>query len=78
MTYSEGLLFKNSKLVVPMKMREEMLEKIHEAHMKIVKSKERTSDILFWPGMAKQIEEVVQKCPVCNKHKRALDISSSP
>lgn len=46
-----------------------MLEKIHEAHMGIVKSKERARDILFWPGMAKQIEEVVQKCAVCNKHK---------
>ena len=69
LTFSDGLLFKNSKLVVPTKMREEMLEKIHEAHMGIVKCKERARDILFWPGMAKQIEEVVQKCAVCNKHK---------
>lgn len=37
--------------------------------MGIVKCKERARDILFWPGMAKQIEEVVQKCAVCNKHK---------
>lgn len=63
------LLFKNSKLVVPTKMREEILEKLHEAHMGMkVKCKEQARDILFWPGIAKQIE-VVQKCAVRNKHK---------
>lgn len=33
--YLNGLLFKNSKLVVPKKIREEMLKKIHEAYCKL-------------------------------------------
>ncbi len=69
MAHFEGLLFKNSKLIVPVKMREEMLGKIHESHMEIVKSKERAREILFWRGMARQIEDVEQKCAVCNKHQ---------
>ncbi len=69
LAHFEGLLFKNSKLIVPVKMREEMLGKIHESHMGIVKSKERAREILFWRGMARQIEDVEQKCAVCNKHQ---------
>ena len=69
-TYSEGLLFKNDKLIVPESMRAEMLLKIHEAHLGIVKCKERARDILFWPGMSKQIKDTVMKCSVCNTFKR--------
>lgn len=70
-TYTEGLLFKNAKLVVPCSMRAEMLQRIHEAHLGIVKCKERARDILFWPGMSKQIEDIVMKCSVCNTYKRS-------
>ncbi|XDV38013.1 hypothetical protein PO909_007505 [Leuciscus waleckii] len=70
-SYTDGLLLKNGKLVVPHKMRDEMLERIHEAHMGIVKCKERARDVLFWPGMAKQIEDVVSKCDICNKHRNS-------
>lgn len=48
-----------------------MLERIHEAHMGIVKCKERARDALFLPGMAKQIEDVVSKCDICNKHRNS-------
>lgn len=47
-----------------------MLRKIHESHMGMVKCKERARDVLYWPGVAKQIE-VVAKCAVCNTHKNS-------
>uniref|UniRef100_A0A3P9IGQ4 Gypsy retrotransposon integrase-like protein 1 n=1 Tax=Oryzias latipes TaxID=8090 RepID=A0A3P9IGQ4_ORYLA len=69
LSYEDGLIFKNSRLVVPHTMRSEMLRKVHESHLGIVKCKERARDVLFWPGMAKQIEEVVAHCAVCNTHR---------
>lgn len=83
LTYLDGLLFKNSRLIVPTQMREEMLEKIHKAHLGIVKCKERARDIVFWLGMAKQIEEVgAEMCSVQQTQKqqsqRAFDTTSSP
>ena len=36
-----------------------MLAKIHTCHLSIVKCKQKARDILFWPGMGKDIEEVV-------------------
>ena len=43
-------------------MRVKMLERIHESHMGIEKSKRRVRDIMFWPRMNEQIEAVVSKC----------------
>ena len=70
-SYSSGLLFKGAKLIVPNQMRREMLEKIHESHLGISKCKERGRDILYWPGMSAQIEDIVSKCAICNEHKNS-------
>lgn len=61
-SYASGLMFKNGKLIVPSQMRQEMFDKIHESHLGIVKCKERARDILYWPGMSTQVEDVVSQC----------------
>lgn len=43
-----------------------MLTRIHESHLGIVKCKERARDVMSWPSMAKQIEDVVLKCAIYN------------
>ncbi|XP_024119581.1 uncharacterized protein K02A2.6 [Oryzias melastigma] len=70
-SYTEGLMFKGEKLIVPQQLRQEMLEKIHESHLGMVKCKERARDILYWPNMSKHIEEIVSKCAVCNEHQNS-------
>lgn len=40
-SYASGLLFKTAKLIVPNQMGKEMLNKIHESHLGMVKCKER-------------------------------------
>ena len=45
-----------------------MLVKIHASHMGVEKSKRRERDILYWPGMNGQIEEMILKCPTCLEH----------
>lgn len=61
----EGLLFKGEQIIIPHALRAEMLECIHTAQMGIEKSKQRARNILFWPGMNKQIEELVERCTTC-------------
>lgn len=63
----DGLIFKNSRLVVPHTPRSDMLREIHKSNMGI-KFKEKAHDVLYWLGMAKQIEEVVAQRAVCNTH----------
>ena len=48
-----------------------MLSRIHLGHMGMENSKERARDILFWPGMSKQIDEMIGKCPICLENRRS-------
>ncbi len=52
-------------------MRADILARVHESHLGIVKCKERARDVMFWPSMAKQIEDVVLKCAICNTFRRS-------
>lgn len=61
----KDLIFKGLKVVVPKSIRTEMLDKLHESHMGIVKTKQRARDIFYWPGMSNAIEEKVKNCPRC-------------
>ena len=67
----EGLLLRGERLIVPSSLRVEMLRKIHENHLGIEKCKRRARDVLYWPGMNDQIEQIVSKCETCAMHKRA-------
>ncbi|CAJ1049307.1 uncharacterized protein K02A2.6-like [Xyrichtys novacula] len=70
-THADGLMFKAAKLIVPNQMRQEMLNKIHESHLGIVKCKARARDILYWPHMSAQIEELVSQCATCQEHQNS-------
>ena len=48
-----------------------MLKRIHQAHLGIVKCKQRAREILFWAGMGTEIEEMVSKCPMCNENRNS-------
>ena len=47
----DGIILKGERVLVPPSMRKEMLERIHQGHMGIEKSKRRARDVLYWPGM---------------------------
>lgn len=46
-----------------------MLDKIHESHLGIVKCKSRARDVMFWIGMAQDIEDRVKFFEICAKHQ---------
>lgn len=71
-----GLLLKNSSIVVPKTMRKEMLSKIHYAHFGKEKCKMLARKTVFWPGMSKQIDDVVSNCDTCCSFQR--DNSKEP
>ena len=47
-----------------------MLKLIHRSHLDIAKSLSQARDILYWPGMASQIQDIVLSCVTCNAHQR--------
>ena len=52
-------------------MRREMLQKIHQSHMGIEKSKRHARDVLYsyWPGMNSQIANKVSRCTICLEYR---------
>ncbi|VDH93047.1 Hypothetical predicted protein [Mytilus galloprovincialis] len=65
----DGLLYKSNKAIVPKALQNEMLDKIHESHLGIVKCKSRARDVLFWIGMGQDIEDKVKACGLCAQHQ---------
>ena len=67
----DGILFKGEKIKVPHSLRASMLTAIHTPHLGMEKSKLRARDILFWPGMGREIEAMVEKCTICLQHRKS-------
>ena len=44
--------------------------KLHEGHQWIAKGRELAKVSVWWPGISKQIEEEVARCPVCEEYRK--------
>ena len=60
---------KGTQIVVPASMRSQMLQLVHEGHLGIEKCKRRARDVLYWPNMNRDIQTLVQRCDVCQRHQ---------
>lgn len=67
----DGLMYKSHKLIVPRVLKNTMLELIHQSHLGVVKNKNRARDVLFWLGMSRDIEDMVNQCSICAKHGKS-------
>ncbi|GBM38549.1 Uncharacterized protein K02A2.6 [Araneus ventricosus] len=65
--FVDDLLLKLDLIVVPESMRREILNRLHEGHFDIVKTISMARTCVFWPGISKDIKEMIEKCPVCAK-----------
>ncbi|KAL9950226.1 hypothetical protein ACROYT_G042698 [Oculina patagonica] len=65
LSVENGLILKGHKLVIPSKLRPQMLQIIHQGHMGTEKCLLRARDSLFWPGISRDIKEMTKNCPTC-------------
>ena len=65
-----GILLKGSRLIIPSNMRLEIPERIHEEHQGIVKCRRRVKDSVWWPGLSKQLADMVTNCRKCIEHRK--------
>ncbi|CAC5400328.1 unnamed protein product [Mytilus coruscus] len=52
-------------------MRKNMLNKLHEGHLGIEKTRKLARDSIFWPGINAQITDFISKCSVCLESRRS-------
>ena len=67
LSLQEGLLMRDSRIVIPKSLREGILQKIHSGHQGITKCQTRAKQSVWWPGISKGIEALVENCPTCCK-----------
>ena len=68
---SQGVVFYQDRIVVPIALRKQMLSDLHEGHMGITKTLKFAKESLFWPGMSQSIENLISNCELCNKYYRS-------
>ena len=67
----DGIMLKGTRVIIPATMRPEMLRIIHSSHLGIDKCKRRALDVIHWPGMSAQIEDMVSSCTICSRYQRS-------
>ena len=63
---THGLIFLGNRVVVPQKLRREVLEGLHAAHQGVSGMKARAATCVFWPGISADIASRRAHCQVCN------------
>ncbi|XP_048579725.1 uncharacterized protein K02A2.6-like [Nematostella vectensis] len=66
----EGLLMRERRLVIPSCLRPDILRYLHDGHQGISKTRDNAASSVWWPGISKQIEEMVRNCATCKKHRK--------
>jgi len=67
LTLHNELLLYGGRIVVPKQLQAETLLKIHTGHQGIVRCRLRTVTSVWWPGISKDVENFIQRCPECVK-----------
>ena len=65
---AKDLVFKSTKIVIPVSLRKDMLSRVHEGHLGMQSCKHRARELLYWPGMNADIEELIRRCSICQEY----------
>ncbi len=65
-----GLLLRGCRIIIPPSLRKKLLNKIHSGHQGVTKCREMARQSVWWPGLSKQLEQLIHNCQECLKAQR--------
>lgn len=65
LSVSKGLVLYGDRIVIPHSMRQDVINRLHDGHQGITKCKERARMSVWWPGLERELQDLVTKCPEC-------------
>ena len=78
LTIKDGLILKGMWIVIPEKIREDILKQIHEGHLGFNKCQMRAKETIYWPGLNDQLENLILNCQLCLKYSKSKNKSTPP
>ncbi|XP_011869480.1 PREDICTED: uncharacterized protein K02A2.6-like, partial [Vollenhovia emeryi] len=64
-----GVLMRDHRIVIPTKLRKQMLQELHVGHFGMTKMKNLARSYFWWSGLDQEIEDLVRNCANCNTYK---------
>jgi len=61
----DNLIVDGCCLLIPTQMQKEVLSQLHESHQGSVRTKQRASCTVYWPGMDNAIDNLILNCQKC-------------
>ena len=59
------------RVIVPHKLRQDILNMLHEGHVGIVRMKSVARSYVWWPGLDGELETLAKSCPSCQEVQKA-------
>ena len=76
LSFSDGIVYRGDRIVIPAALRKSLTAALHQAHMGIQSTLRRAGTSVWWPGMNIQLKQFIASCELCNafqtKTKRKL------
>ena len=67
----DNLLLYGKRLVIPEKLRCNVLRYLHDGHQGIAKTRQNAVSSVWWPGIGRDIEKMVKNCITCEKFRKS-------
>ena len=62
----DGIILKGDRVVIPPGARDDIVKETHASHIGIQGCIRRAREYVYWPNMARDIEQFISKCDTCN------------
>ena len=74
LSIESGLITCGNRIIVPKEMRPEMLQYVHKGHQGKERCLLRARNTVFWPKMTYGIQQLIEKCIICQEHGKSQPI----
>ena len=71
MTTADGIIFRGTRIVIPVKLRKKMRIAAHSSHLGEQYTLSTAREVMFWPHMHAELLETVKQCTTCQQEQSA-------
>ena len=71
LSIEQGIILKGEQIMIPKSLQKTYLTQIHEGHQGIIRCQQRARNSIYWPGINKDIEDIVSTCDLCQKYQNS-------